>query len=138
MSDERRYVRGSLTQRRQTHRRDVDPVEQVLAKEALPNQVTQVVVRGGHDPYIGSNRHAAADRGELAFLEHAQKPGLRVDRHVADLVEKQCAALCLLKPPHAARGSAGEGALLVSKELAFDQLPRDSGHVDCNKWAVSP
>ena len=40
---------------------------------------------------------AAADGGELALLQHAQQPGLRLGRHVADLVEEQRAAGGLLE-----------------------------------------
>ena len=56
---------------------------------------------GGDDAHIGADRLAAADGGELAFLQHAQQAGLRFRRHVADFVEEQRAAGGLLE---AARG----------------------------------
>ena len=46
---------------------------------------------------FGLDRSAAADRRELAVLQHAQQPGLGVQRHVADLVEEQRAAVGLLE-----------------------------------------
>ena len=52
---------------------------------------------GGDDPHIGADRVVAADRHELALLQHAQEPGLRLERHVADLVQEQGAALGLLE-----------------------------------------
>ena len=137
MLDEGWDVCCPLAQRRQADRRDIDAVVQVLPKQALPNQLPQVVVGRGDDPDIGTDRHAAADGRELALLKHAQEPGLRVDRHVADLVEEQRAALRLLEPPHAARGSPGERALLMAEQLALDQLARDRGHVDCDERAAS-
>ena len=63
-------------------------------------------------------------------LQHAQQPGLGLERHVADLVEEQGAALGLLEPPDLARIGAGERALLVTEQLALDQLARDRRHVD--------
>ena len=79
----------------------------------------------GDDPQIGPDRRAAADRHELARLQHAQQAGLRLERHVADLVEEQRAALGLLEAADLARVGAGEGALLVAEQLALDQLARD-------------
>src|SRR6266404_5373069 len=137
MPDERWYVRCSLAQWRQAYRRDIQAVEKILAKQSLPDQLPQVVVGGGDDSHIGADRHTAADRGELALLKHAQQPGLGIDRHVADLVEKQCAALRLLEAPHAPRGGPGEGPLLVAEELALDQLAGDRGHVDRDERPVS-
>src|SRR5215472_12920497 len=91
----------------------------------------------GDDSDIGADWHAAANRCELTFLKHTQEPGLSVDRHVANLVEKQCAALRLLEAPHAACGSPGESTFLVAEQLALDQLAGDRGHIDGNKRAVA-
>jgi uncharacterized protein YoaH (UPF0181 family) len=72
----------------------------------------------------------AADAVELAVRQHAQQPRLQVERHVADLVEEQRAAVGLLEAA-AARGlRAGEGAALVAEELAFEQVLRDRRGVD--------
>ena len=125
MLDQRRDVVGALAQRRQADGHDVQPVEQVLAEQSLRDQLAQVAMGGGDDPHIGLDRHAAADRHELARLQHAQQPGLGLERHVADLVEEQRAALGLLEPPDLARIGAGERALLVTEQLALDQLARD-------------
>src|SRR5271165_3075752 len=91
---------------------------------------------GGDNPNICANRHAAANRCELTFLKHPQQSGLRVDRHVSNLVEKQRAALRLLKSPHAACGRPGERPFLMAEQLALDQLTRYRCHVDGNKRPV--
>ena len=49
------------------------------------------------DAHVGLDRGAAADGGVLALLQHAQKSRLRLERHVADLVEEQRAAVGLLE-----------------------------------------
>jgi hypothetical protein len=51
-----------------------------------------------------------ADAVELALLQHAQQAGLRLRRHVADLVEEQRAAVGLLEAAGARSVRAGEGA----------------------------
>ena len=104
---------------------------------ALLDRVAQVLVGRGDDAHVGLDRRAAADRGVFALLQHAQQAGLRLHRHVADLVEKQRAALGLLEAADRARVGAGEGALLVAEQLALDQIARDRGHVDGDERARS-
>ena len=96
-------VLGALAQRRQAQRHDVEAEEQVLAEQALLDQHAQILVGGGDDADIGLDRRAPADGGVFALLQHAQKAGLRLHRHVADLVEEQRAALGLLEAADRAR-----------------------------------
>ena len=78
-------------------REDVQPVEEVLAEASLVERRAQVAVGRGEDrarrPATGP---AAAQALDLARLEHAQQLGLQLERHVADLVEQQRAAVRLL------------------------------------------
>src|SRR5215469_13795700 len=136
MLDEGWDVRGPLAQRWYANRRHIETVVQILPKQTLPNQLAEIIVGSGDHPDIGTDRHAAADCCELALLKHPQKAGLRLDRHIADLVEKQRAPLRLLKTPHAARRRPGERALLVAEQLALNQLPRDSSHIDSDEWTI--
>ena len=59
-------------------------------------------------------------------------------RHVADLVEKQRAAVALLELADAAAVGAGEGALLVAEQLAFQQVLRDGGAVEGQERCFAP
>src|SRR5260370_34578971 len=90
------------------------------------------------DAQIGAAWHAPADRRVLARLQHAQQARLRLDRHVADLVEEKRAALRLLEAADRTRGGAGEGSLFMAKELALDQLTRNGGHVDRDEGCGAP
>src|SRR5271155_2366661 len=102
MTHKRRYICRTLAQRRNADRRNVEPVEQILAEHSLADQLRQVAVRRRDDPAVGANRGATADRGVFALLQHAQEPGLRLEWHVADFIEEQRAALRLLETPGAA------------------------------------
>jgi hypothetical protein len=64
----------------------------------------------------------AAETLELALFEHAQQLRLTVERHLADLVEKQHAAIGLLDAPGLGRDRAGERAALVAEQLRLEQL----------------
>ena len=117
--DQRRNVVEPLAQRRQADRHDVEAVEQILAEQALADQLAQVAVGGGDDADIGADRRAPADRGELALLQHAQQPGLRLERHVADLVEEQRAAL---RPARSARPRAGSAPVKAPRSWPNSSL----------------
>ena len=62
-----------------------------------------------------------ADAPHLAPLEHAQQLGLQVDGQLADLVQEHRAAVGGLEHALARRHRAGEGAALVTEQLALEQ-----------------
>ena len=78
-----------------------------------------------------SNRSVlvAADRAHLALLEHAQELDLQLDRHLADLVEEQRAAVRLHEETRAAVG-VGERAAHVTEQLALEERLGDGAAVD--------
>ncbi len=119
-----------LTQRRQPDRHHVQAIEQILAKLAGADRLAQVAMGRGHDPHVGADRLAPANRGEFALLQHAQQPCLRLGRHVADLVEEQRPPRRLLEAALRPVERPGEGPALVPEQLALDQLARDRRHVD--------
>ena len=102
-------------------RQHVEAVEEVLAEAAGCGQRLQVLVGGGDDAHVGVDRRVAAHALELLFLQHAEQLGLASPGHVADLVEKERAAVGLLELADAAAVGAGERAPLVAEELAFQQ-----------------
>src|SRR5436190_2051102 len=77
----------------------------------------QIAMGRGDDADIGADRLPAANGGELALLQYAQQAGLRLGRHIADLVEEQRAAGGLLEASLVARGGASEGAAFMAEEL---------------------
>ena len=75
---------------------------------------------------LALHRAVAADAVELAVGQHAQQARLQVERHVADLVEEQRAAVGLLEAAAPRRLRAGEGAALVAEQLATRAGPSGS------------
>src|SRR5215468_31976 len=63
----------------------------------------------------------SADALKRPFLQDPEHLGLCGHRHVANLVEKKGAAVCLLEFPSTPRNRASKGALLMTEELALDQ-----------------
>ncbi len=119
-----------LAQRRQLDVEDVQTIEEIVAQMALRDGV----FRG----FVGCGQHANVDRGfalaaqaaKLAVFQHAQQLGLGGNRHLADFVEQQRAAFGQFEAADAALERAGECALFVTEDFAFDQRFRNRGAID--------
>ena len=76
---------------------DVEPIVQILAEPRRRDLLLDVLVRRGEHAHVHLHRLRAADARHDAVLQHAQHLRLRGETHVADLVEKQRAAIRLLE-----------------------------------------
>jgi hypothetical protein len=85
----------------------------------------EISIGGSDDADINLDGLAAADSLELPFLQHTQKLHLGIDGQLRDFVEKNRAAVRQLESSNAPLGRAGEGALLMSKQLTLHQACGD-------------
>ncbi len=83
--------------------------------------------RDDADVYL--DRLVAADARDLAVFQHAQQLGLQRQRHVADFVEEQGAAVGIFETALAHLVGAGEGAGLVAEQLVVEQALVQGGAV---------
>ena len=127
---QRRDVAGSLAQRRHAERHHIQAVVEIRAEGAALRLCREVAIGGGDQADIELPGARAADAFELALLQDAQELGLQLRRQFADLVEKDGAAFGHLELALLLRHGAGEGALLVSEQLAFQQRLGERGAVD--------
>ena len=127
MLNEERHVLHPLAERGQHDRDDVQPVVEILPEAAALHLALEVLVGRGDDADVHPDGAVAADALELALLQHAQDLGLRLEAHVADLVEQEGSAVGDLELAFARRRRAGEGPLLVAEELGFEELFRKGG-----------
>jgi hypothetical protein len=132
---QQRQVRAARPQRRQLQVDHGDAVVQVGAEAPPAHLAGQVAAGGRDDPGVQRQRPAAPHPLEAALLEHAQQAGLLRRLELADLVEKERTAGRALQPPDATRRRAGEGAPLVTEELALQQRRREGGAVDVDELA---
>ena len=94
---QQRNVPRPLAQRRQVDFHHAQPEKQILAERPRLHQILQVLVRRRDQPHVGRQRFVRADPLKRPFAQKAQQ--LHLDRRVnlADLIEKQRAALRLLE-----------------------------------------
>ena len=94
MLDQQRDVAGALAQRRQLDVDDAEAEEEVLAEAAALDVLAEVAVGGRDDARVERDRsRVPPTRVDALLLEHAQQLDLHLERHVADLVEQERAAL---------------------------------------------
>ncbi len=136
---QRRQIGQAFAQGRHADRQHIDAVVEVGAKAAAGDRLFQVDGGRGDQAYIALQHLVGADRLELLLLQHAQQLALQGQRHVADLVEKQRAALgdLQLARPALARG-AGEGARRGAEELGLQQAFGNRRRVDADERLVGP
>jgi hypothetical protein len=90
-----------LTKGRESKIQYVQPEIEMLAKTAFPDLLPEILVGRGKDPDIDLVRGLAAYRGDDLVLEHTEDFGLHFQRHIADLIEEQCSAICFSNFPDA-------------------------------------
>ena len=73
---------------------------------------------------------------ELPLSQDPEQAGLELRRHIADLIEKQCGTVRLLKPSHALGRGPGKGATLMSEQFRFEQFSRDGGGIDRDQGLI--
>jgi len=124
-------------------RRDVDddlgkPVVEVLAEQAGLDLRLEVAVGRAHDAHLDRNLFAPADALDHALLQEAQQLCLQRHGQVADLVQKQGAAMGGLDLARCLLDRAGEGAFFVAEQFTLEQGVRDGGAVDRDEALTRP
>lgn len=122
-------VLAALAQRRQLQAHHVQAVQQVGTEFSLRDQTFQILMGGGDHAYIDADQFASTHTEEFALREHTQQSRLQRQRHVADFIEEQSAAVGLFEAADMAPLRAGERTRLVTEQLAFQQLGRNGGGV---------
>ena len=99
MLGQQQHVGAPSAQRRHVDLDHVDAEEQVLAEPLFFDGRLQVAIRGRQDPHVERHLLVAADRADLPFLQGPQQFGLHRQRHLADFVQQQRAAVGLQEQP---------------------------------------
>ena len=78
----------------------------------------EVLVRRCNDAYVNMDWYSAAYATDLAFLQDTQQLYLKGKRRIANLIEKDCPMIGLLKQANRPMARcASEGAFDVAEEL---------------------
>src|SRR5215203_4807363 len=105
----------ALPQRRHGYGINIQAVPEVFPERSLLHFEFQITVSGCNDPNVNLNRSISAEPLKLTFLNHSEQLHLQFQRQLANLVEKDGAAVCQLETALLAPNRTRKRALFVSK-----------------------
>src|SRR5215469_7287244 len=129
---------AALPQRRNVYRKHIEPVVQILPELPFARTLGKIAIGRGDDPHIDFDRAFRTDRVDIAMLQGSEQLYLHVEAQLADFVEKERAAVRLLKFSQMLFGRSGERALLMTKQDGLDQIFGDCAAVDGHEWFSGP
>ena len=128
-----RDILAAFAQGRDGNGEDVQAMVEVPPEGSLVAAFIQVAVGGDDDPEVSGDLSVGADLFIDPFFKQAQQLGLERQRHVADLVQEQGAAVGPAALPFTFAVGAGEGPFHMAEQFAFQQGFRYGGAVDRHK-----
>src|SRR5439155_20886262 len=125
-------------ERREDELHAADTVVETLAEAALLDRGFELSVRRCEDANVGRAGAGVADAAKFALLQKAEQLGLRRERHLADLVEKERSSVCGLDQPDPIAVRSGKRSARVAEQLTLHETLRQRGAVHRGEWFVAP
>ena len=135
--DQRGDVGTAFAQGWDTQWQHVQPVKQVFTELASAHQCREVPRGGGDHAGVKGDDTVGAQRLNLALLQGAQEFGLQGQRHIADFVQKQRAAIGEFEfavAPFAL--STGESAGRNTEKFGLQKCIGHGGDIDADQGAT--
>ena len=129
-AEQQHDVLAALAQGRHLDGYRVQAVVEVLAESPLADSLADVDVGGGHDAHVGLLHLSGAHGDILARLQDAQQPGLRGQRQLAHLVEKQRPLVGHAEVARRVVDGPRVGTLHVAEQLGVDGALGNGAAVD--------
>ena len=126
---------ATLAQRGQVDWHDVQAVIKIFAKSIGFDFINEIAIGSSDDSGVDLLGIVVAYPFEFSFLQDAKKFDLELGRSAVDLVEKNAAGVCCLKPASAIINSSGKRTFDVTEQLAFEQAFRQSATINSNIWS---
>jgi hypothetical protein len=121
-------VIASVAQCRHMQRNDIEAIGKIFAQLSRSRFDIKITVGCGDYPDIDLDRSGCANAPNFAFLEDAEKLALHLGWDITDLVQEDGATLGGFEQTLVGRIGTCEGALFMSKQLAFKQPPQSARH----------
>ncbi len=138
MVGQRPQILAPVPQGRQLHRNHMDPIKEISANPTGPDQLLHVAAGGSDNPHIGLAGLPAAHRAKTVALQDSQKFDLHGQTDLADLVQKEGAAVGPVKVALPVTVGSGEGPPTVAEKFTFGQSLGNGPAVDGDKILLRP
>src|ERR1700719_4135438 len=138
MRNQGRNGLAAVAQRRQREEDNIQTVAEGDAKFTPIHHFHQVTVRRRYQPNVHLVGMSSAQTLELLFLQDAQQLGLQCRGNIAHLVQEERALIGHFEATDLLRDGSGKGALLMAKQLAFQQIEGDGSAVQLYERTPAP
>src|SRR6185312_12531583 len=118
-------IATAFPQRRKVEADHVDAVKQVLPEGPAFNFDFQITVGGADNAYFNFFVFLRANAAELTVLQKLQKFGLQTQFELGNFIQEKRAAVRHFHASRLRSVGAGERALFVSEQFAFQQSARN-------------
>ena len=108
--NQQRNIITAGAERGEFDHRAFDAEIEVFTERLVAHSLQQIAVGGGEKADIDFDGVVGAEAGDFAVLQDAEEFGLHGERHVADFVEKERAAVGVFETALAVATDVGEGA----------------------------
>ena len=106
------------------------PVVEIFAEQIFGDGFVEIAIGGGDHAHVDGNFAGAAHRTHGALLQHAQQFDLHGQRHLADFVEEDGAAVGDFEQAALVLVGSGESALQIAEQFALEQRLGKGSAVD--------
>src|SRR5258708_2863011 len=108
-------VLATIAQWRNGERQYIQPVVKIRPEFSGGDRGAKRPIRSCDYAHIQRYRASAAQRIYFAFLQHAQKFWLQLQRHLADFIQQKSAAIRQFEFPWLSRDRPGKGSTYMAK-----------------------
>src|SRR5690606_32409346 len=128
----------SFPKGRQLHPDHVDAVVKILTESTGLHFFFHVPIGRSENTDVDRNFLRGADGTHRTLLQDAEKFHLERKGQLSHFIKEQRAPLCLSKDSERLFDCSGEGAFLMTKELALHEILRKGPAIDHEKWPIRP
>ncbi len=132
-----RQVLQVFGERRRLDAKDGESIKEIGAEAALLCPASERLMRRRHNANVDAHRLVLAYPLQFPALEKTQQLGLKRQWHLANLIQKQRAAVRRFNSSCPALYGASERAARMAEKLGLQQCLRDGGAVQRNEGPVS-
>ena len=124
MADQKWNIVTTLAEGWEIDGNNIEPIVEVFPESAVLDSFFErfVARRDNADVYV--NRDVVAHAADFAFLENAQESALQHRGHGPDFIQKNRAAIGLLKKAFLIIDGPGEGSFAMAEQLGFQKILR--------------
>src|SRR6266545_3453289 len=132
-----RDIFASFPKRRNIDGDNTQTIEKISTKISGGDLLFKWTMSRAHDAHVDRNRLVTTQPFNSSFFQCAQELCLYVGTHVANLIEKQSAAICLLEFSPTSCRSPRKSIFFMTKKPRLDKSRRKRRAVNCHKRALA-